>query len=78
MARGIIDGATRAEDLGQNFGAGLCEREVRHLIDNEWARTADDILWRRTKLGLRLTKDERNHLEDWLRVWGPGGTSLAS
>jgi glycerol-3-phosphate dehydrogenase len=77
VARAIIDGATRAEDLGQHFGAGLCGREVRHLIDNEWARTADDILWRRTKLGLRLTEDERAHLEEWLRVWGPGGTSSA-
>jgi glycerol-3-phosphate dehydrogenase len=51
---------------------------VRHLIDNEWAMTADDILWRRTKLGLRLTEDERNCLEDWLRIHGPAGASSAA
>jgi glycerol-3-phosphate dehydrogenase len=67
-ARAMFAGATRAEDLGTHFGAGLYEREVRHLIDHEWAMTADDILWRRTKLGLRLTADERKRLEDWLRI----------
>ncbi|HEY7382100.1 MAG TPA: glycerol-3-phosphate dehydrogenase, partial [Beijerinckiaceae bacterium] len=57
---------------------GLYEREVRHLIDNEWAMTAEDILWRRTKLGLRLTADERKRLEDWLRICGPAGASSAA
>ena len=41
--------------MGHDFGAGLTAREVDYLIANEWAETADDILWRRTKLGLRLT-----------------------
>ena len=45
-----------AEDLGIHFGADLYEREVTHLVENEWAMTADDILWRRTKLGLRLSE----------------------
>lgn len=40
-------------DLGQDFGAGLTAREVDWLVAREWARTADDILWRRTKLGLQ-------------------------
>jgi glycerol-3-phosphate dehydrogenase len=40
-------------DLGQDFGAGLSAREVDWLVAREWARTADDILWRRTKLGLQ-------------------------
>jgi glycerol-3-phosphate dehydrogenase len=44
--------------LGQPFGAGLSEREVRHLVAEEWAETAEDIVWRRTKLGLRMTADE--------------------
>jgi glycerol-3-phosphate dehydrogenase len=75
LAHGILAGAKRAEDLGEHFGADLYEREVRHLIDKEWARTADDILWRRTKLGLRLTRGERRRLEDWLRVHASTGAS---
>jgi glycerol-3-phosphate dehydrogenase len=70
MAQRIFAGALRAEDLGLHFGAGLYEREVRHLIDKEWARTADDMLWRRTKLGLRLTGHECRRLEDWIRERG--------
>jgi len=77
MARGIVAGATCVEDLGQHFGAGLHEREVRHLIDKEWARTSDDILWRRTKLGLRLAENERRRFEEWLRTHGPAGISPA-
>jgi glycerol-3-phosphate dehydrogenase len=78
IVRAMFAGAARAEDFGNHFGAGLYEREVRHLIDNEWAMTADDILWRRTKLGLRLTEDERHRLEDWLRLHGPAGASSAA
>jgi glycerol-3-phosphate dehydrogenase len=70
MAREFLAGAGRAADLGHHFGAGLYEREVRHLVDREWARSADDILWRRTKLGLRLTADERGRLDAWLRNAG--------
>jgi glycerol-3-phosphate dehydrogenase len=77
MARRIFADASRAEALGVHFGAGLYEREVRHLIDKEWARRAGDILWRRTKLGLRLTEEERNRLEDWLRAHGPTRASSA-
>ena len=52
--------------MGQIFGADLSEREVRYLIENEWARTSDDILWRRTKLGLRFDADGRARLNAWL------------
>jgi glycerol-3-phosphate dehydrogenase len=52
---------------GTDFGAGLWECEVRHLVDNEWARTADDILWRRTKLGLAMDEAGRRKLDDWLK-----------
>ena len=70
MARGrdrSSDGARPQVDLGARFGADLFEREVDYLIDHEWARTADDVLWRRTKLGLHFTKEERQALERWLR-----------
>ena len=52
-------------DLGAHFGQGLYEREVEHLVRNEWAASADDILWRRTKLGLRMSEAERSRLADW-------------
>jgi glycerol-3-phosphate dehydrogenase len=65
-ARDLLAGATRVEDLGQHFGADLYEREVGFLMAEEWARTADDILWRRTKLGLRVTAEERRRLAEWM------------
>jgi glycerol-3-phosphate dehydrogenase len=73
-ARAMLADVTRAEDLGDHFGAGLYEREVRYLMRHEWARAADDMLWRRTKIGLRLTREERGKLEDWLRLHAPGLT----
>jgi len=66
ILRGIFrrHGALAAEVLGEgdpgvHYGAGLCEREVSYLLEREWARTADDILWRRTKAGLQMTPGER-------------------
>jgi glycerol-3-phosphate dehydrogenase len=55
-------------DLGICFGADLYEREVEFLRDTEWAETADDIVWRRTKLGLRMTRDEIAALDVYLRA----------
>ena len=54
LAAAILGEARRAEDLGRDFGAGLSEREVAHLMTREWAVTAEDVVWRRSKLGLRL------------------------
>jgi glycerol-3-phosphate dehydrogenase len=51
---------------GDDLGHGLTTGEVRHLIQREWAITADDILWRRTKLGLRFSADQRQALEHFL------------
>ena len=53
-------------DLGRQFGATLSEAEVRYLIDQEWAVTAEDIVWRRSKLGLRLSADQVATLDDWI------------
>lgn len=53
--------------LGRAFGHGLTEAEVAYLMNREWARTADDILWRRTKLGLRFNSAERAALEDYVK-----------
>jgi glycerol-3-phosphate dehydrogenase len=56
-ARRILGDARCPEDLGRDFGHGLTEAELRWMIDREWARTAEDVLWRRSKLGLRLNPD---------------------
>ena len=44
------------DDLGTRFGADLTAAEVRYLMTKEWAQTADDVLWRRSKLGLRVSR----------------------
>ncbi|MEP5731286.1 MAG: glycerol-3-phosphate dehydrogenase [Sulfitobacter sp.] len=65
-AAGILSGATAQDDLGKDFGATLTEREVEWLISKEYARKADDIVWRRSKLGLRMTKSEIDALDKWM------------
>ncbi len=62
----VLGDAETAGDLGQDFGAGLTEREVNWLVDKEFARSAEDIIWRRSKLGLRMTKQENDLLDVWL------------
>jgi glycerol-3-phosphate dehydrogenase len=59
----ILGDARSLADLGEHFGAGLTQAEVAYLREHEWARSADDILWRRSKLGLYLTAAERARLE---------------
>ncbi|HUQ76361.1 MAG TPA: glycerol-3-phosphate dehydrogenase [Burkholderiales bacterium] len=49
-------------NLGEDFGAGLTEREVRHFLEREWASTAEDVLWRRTKCGLHMTEQQRQRV----------------
>jgi glycerol-3-phosphate dehydrogenase len=49
--------------LGEEYGAGLTEREVRYLVDREWARSAEDVLWRRTKCGLLMNEAQRHRVE---------------
>lgn len=65
LADAVIGDAKSDGDLGMGFGP-LSEREVAYLIDREWARTAEDILWRRSKLGLHLTDGEVAALRDYL------------
>ena len=64
--RDVIGDAGTVKALGRHFGAGLYEAELRYLIDREYARTADDILWRRTKLGLVMTPKEQDALRRWM------------
>jgi glycerol-3-phosphate dehydrogenase len=62
----LLGKAAKTEDLGQRFGGDLYEAEVRYLIENEWAMNAADVLWRRTKDGLRLNDDEKRRLEGYM------------
>ncbi|MFQ5438704.1 MAG: glycerol-3-phosphate dehydrogenase, partial [Paracoccaceae bacterium] len=66
----ILGGAGSVEDLGEDFGAGLYEAELRWLVANEWAERVEDIIWRRTKCGLRMAPAQVSRLEEWLREHG--------
>ena len=62
----MIGAAKRLADLGHDFGGGLHETEVEYLITHEFTRSADDILWRRCKLGLHLCATARDALAEAL------------
>jgi glycerol-3-phosphate dehydrogenase len=55
----VLGDARTAGDLGEDFGGGLTRREIDYLREHEWAATADDVLWRRTKAGLHMTERQR-------------------
>jgi glycerol-3-phosphate dehydrogenase len=61
----MLDGARSAADMGQFFGP-LSQREIEWLKANEWARSADDILWRRSKLGLHMSSQEQDALRNYM------------
>ena len=62
----VLKGCSKKTHLGKVFGWNLTEKEVRWLMENEWAETAEDILWRRSKVGLRLSMNEINELSSWI------------
>jgi glycerol-3-phosphate dehydrogenase len=62
----ILDGVARAQDLGPCFGPDLTGAEIRYLMRHEWAETADDVLWRRSKLGLYVSKEDRTAIERFM------------
>ena len=62
----VLGDAKSAADLGEDFGATLTERETRYLQRDEWATTADDILWRRTKCGLAMSANQRARVAEFL------------
>lgn len=66
-ASAILEDARTTGDLGRHFGADLYEREVVYLMDQEWARSAEDVLWRRSKLGLHLSQNQADALGQWMR-----------
>jgi glycerol-3-phosphate dehydrogenase len=62
----ILRGAQSQNELGRYFGGDLYEREVDWLMAHEWAQQADDVIWRRTKQGLRLSADQVHVLEEYM------------
>ncbi|MBU4611265.1 glycerol-3-phosphate dehydrogenase [Achromobacter sp. GG226] len=68
----ILGAARDTAGLGEEILPGVFEAEVRYLVSQEWARTADDILWRRSKLGLHLPADAPARLDAWMARHGLG------
>ncbi len=66
----VLGAARKADDLGRELAAGLSEREAEYLAQQEWALTAEDMLWRRTKLGLHAAAGASAGLDDWLKRRG--------
>jgi glycerol-3-phosphate dehydrogenase len=66
--RDMLGDASGLAGLGRHFGAGLYERELAWLRDKEFARTAEDVLWRRTKLGLVMSEEEKRAVEAWFAL----------
>jgi glycerol-3-phosphate dehydrogenase len=66
LAAAVLGDAQTEADLGEHFGSDLYAREIDYLIAHEWARTAEDILWRRTKAGLHLTGPQQDRVAQWL------------
>jgi glycerol-3-phosphate dehydrogenase len=62
----VLGAAKSLDDLGLRLGADLTAAEVRYLMTKEWARSADDVLWRRSKLGLRFSDAQRAELDRFM------------
>ena len=77
-AEAVLGNARTAADLGRDFGATLTEAEVRWLMTHEFARAAADVVWRRTKLGLRLTREQIDALDAFMAGAGHGAVSPAA
>ena len=67
----MLGNASSLAQLGEEIAPGLYAAEVEYLIGHEWAQTVEDILWRRSKLGLHLPADTAASLDDWLRHRAP-------
>ena len=77
-AKALLGLAKSDADLGRHFGADLYEAEVRYLVENEWAVTSEDVLWRRTKRGLKLGEEQAASLDEFLHGLSPGVHNAAA
>ena len=68
----LLESVTNRDAMGAQVCPGLFECEIRYLVDHEWAKTAEDILWRRTKLGLHADQDAVSRLQDWMAAQSMG------
>ena len=62
----------RMADMGEEVLPGLYAAEIAYLVECEWARSAEDILWRRSKLGLHVAPGSAGVLDGWLEAWRVG------
>jgi len=62
----LLEGCAGTEDLGESFGGGLFACEVNYLMTHEWAEEADDVIWRRSKRGLRMPAGADSKLQAWM------------
>lgn len=67
----VLAHAQQPDDLGEDFGGSLYQREVEYCMAHEWAMTVEDLIWRRTKAGIRMTAAQRQRLADWLAQQPP-------
>ncbi len=76
-AAAVLGGARAPADLGRDFGGGLHERELRWMMDREWAVDGDDAIWRRSKTGLRMTVAQRQAVAEWMAASGAAAGAAA-
>ena len=62
----FLEDAKSMDDLGPSFAGDLTGSEVRYMVENEWAQNADDVLWRRSKIGLKATADDRAAIDRFI------------
>ncbi len=77
-ARLMLGKAQNAEDLGEGFGASLTARELAWLMDREFARDAEDAIWRRNKLGLRLSSEQIARIQQWMDERKRSGVAVSA
>ncbi len=77
-AERVLGGATTPAGLGREVAPGLYECELRYLVRHEWARSADDVLWRRSKLGLHLTPEQRLQVQAWMAAAVQGAVTAGT
>lgn len=66
LAWDLLEGVDGIESLGEHFGGYLFAREVDYMVEKEWARNGEDVLWRRTKAGLKMQEEQRRRLSDYV------------